>query len=80
MLDLREKSKVVGAKQTKRALQERRASTVYIADDCEQKVVAAILELCSQQGVPVVHMETMDALGRACGVRVGAAVAALLEE
>ena len=75
---LSESSKVVGAKQTKRALTGGTAVAVYLADDADPRVTEAIRELCSERNVPVYDVPAMKELGRVCGISVGAAVAALV--
>ena len=69
-------SKVVGAKQTKRALTGGNAAAVYLAEDADPRVTEAIRELCAERGVPVCDVPSMKELGKACGISVGAAVAA----
>ncbi len=75
---LSESSKVVGAKQTKRALTGGMAVAVYLADDADPRVTEAIRELCAQQNVPTCDVPSMKELGQVCGIAVGAAVAALV--
>lgn len=76
---LKNASKVVGAKQTLKALQQQKARTVFIAKDAEQHVLRPILESCTKAGVEVIEVETMAGLGQACGIQVSAAVAAIIE-
>ncbi len=76
---LSESSKVVGAKQTKRALSGGTAVAVYLADDADPRVTEAIRELCVQQNVPTHDVPSMKELGQVCGIAVGAAVAALVQ-
>lgn len=79
--DLKEaKQKVAGVRQTVRALENRQALAVYAARDAEAKVVAPVLHLCEQQNVPVSYVESMDQLGKACSIKVGAAVAAIIKK
>ena len=73
---LSEYSKVVGAKQTKRALTGGTAVAVYLADDADPRVTEAIRELCVEHKVPVYDVPSMKELGHVCGIAVGAAVAA----
>jgi large subunit ribosomal protein L7A len=72
--------KTVGTKQTLRAVERGVAEAVFVARDAEPHVVRHLLLLCRQRGVPVHEVETMQLLGRACGVEVGAASAAILGE
>lgn len=72
--------KTVGAKQTLKALQKGAAKKVFIASDAEQHVIKPLLQLCHEKNVPVVMVDTMKDLGKACGIEVGCASAALVEE
>ncbi len=74
------KQKVAGARQTIRALESDAALVVYVARDAEEKVLSPILLLCEQGDVPVRYVESMEQLGKACNIKVGAAVAAITKE
>ena len=76
--ELKNSPKVVGAKQTGRALKEGRAVAVFAADDADPQLTGPILARCAELGVPVERVESMKELGRACGITVSAAVAALV--
>ena len=73
------KQKTVGLKQTQKALEKGLAKVVFIANDAEQHVIKPLLKLCSDQAVEVEQVPTMEELGKACGIEVGAATAAILE-
>ena len=70
--------KVVGAKQTRRALKEGRAARIFLARDADPAVTEPIEALCRECRVDVEWTDSMRDLGHACGIAVGAAVAALL--
>ena len=72
------KEKVVGLKQTRRALEEGRAVKVYLACDAEKRLTDPLLETCRRAGVPTETGYSLRQLGRACGIQVGTAAAALL--
>ncbi|MDI9442259.1 MAG: 50S ribosomal protein L7Ae-like protein [Firmicutes bacterium] len=76
---LAELPKVVGAKQTLKAIQNGRIELVYLARDADERVTAPIREACEQQGVNIVEAESMTELGKACSIEVGAAVAGVLK-
>lgn len=79
MLDeLKQGTKVVGAKQTKRALNDKRARKIFIAKDADPRLLQPLVQQAVRAGVPVEQAETMKELGAACGISVGAAVAVLL--
>ena len=70
--------KVVGAKQTKRALKDGKAARVFLARNADPALTEPIETLSRERSVEVEWIDTMKQLGQACGIAVGAAVAALL--
>ena len=74
------KQRTVGLKQTLKAIEKGQAKIVFIADDAEQHVTTPLLELCSEKAVPVEAVASMEELGKACNIEVGAATAAVLQE
>ena len=79
MEDLNTSPKLVGAKQTRRAVNDGRALRVFLAKDADPRVTEPVESLCAEKGVPVVKDHTMKELGSACGIAVGSAVAALVK-
>ncbi|SDF84938.1 L7Ae/L30e/S12e/Gadd45 family ribosomal protein [Sporolituus thermophilus] len=75
---LKKAKKVIGAKQTTRAIEKGTALRVYLATDADHRIVQPIRTLCAQKGVPVEEGLTMDELGQACGIEVGAAAVAIV--
>lgn len=71
--------KAVGAKQVGRALRNGEALRVYLAQDADPKVTEPIEILCKKQSVPMEKVGSMSELGKACGIAVGSAVAAVVE-
>ena len=76
---LRNAERVIGVKQVTKAVQKSRADTVFLADDADERVTQPLLDLASEIGVQVVHVPTMQELGKACSIEVGAAAAAVLK-
>lgn len=72
-------AKTVGVKQTRRAVREGTALRVFLAEDAEEHIRLPMLELCRECGVPVSSGGTMAELGAACGIDIGASVAAALK-
>ena len=70
--------KVVGAKQVKRALKDGRAKKLFWAENADPRVLQPLIQEAVRKGVPLQQISTMKGLGEACGIAVGAAVAALL--
>lgn len=75
--ELKQKPRVVGVKQTRRAVSDGSARQIFLARDADPKVTGPLEELCAQRGVPVEWVPSMKALGAACGIAVGSAAAAL---
>lgn len=69
----------IGIKQSMRALNENLASTLYIAKDADAALTLELLKLSEARCVPVVYVETMKELGKACHIDVGAATAVVLK-
>ena len=70
---------VVGAKQLRKALNAGSAQRVYLARNADPALTEPILDLCQVHNVAYTWVKTMAALGRACGIDVGAAAAATLK-
>ena len=74
--ELGQTSKVVGVKQVRRALAGGQVRRLYLANDADPQLTRPLERQAQEKGVEVVWSESMKALGRACGIAVGAAVAA----
>jgi len=64
----------------KKAITQGLARKVFIAGDAEPHIVEPIIELCRQNDIDYQTVESMKALGEACGIEVGSAAAATLNE
>lgn len=73
------KKKTVGFKQSLKAAEKGLANTVFLARDAEEKIRQPIQEACRLRGIPIIEVDTMVELGKASGIQVGTAVAAILE-
>lgn len=78
MHQLKHGSKVVGTKQTLRALEKGNVEVLYIANNAQKQVTLRISELANSKNVPIVYVDTMEELGKACDVEVKTATAALI--
>jgi len=74
--ELKTGSRVVGAKQAKRAISDGRAVQVFLASDADPRVTKPLETLCKEKNIPVETTCTMSELGAACSIAVGSAVAA----
>lgn len=77
--DLKQIPRVIGAKQVKKAIARGIVNKVYIAGDAEPHVVEPIKQLCHQHQVDFEMVNSMKTLGEACGIDVGSATVALLD-
>lgn len=71
--------RTVGTKQTLRAVEKGAAACVFVARDAEEHVVRGLISLCQEKATRIQWVESMDLLGKACGIQVGAAAAAILK-
>lgn len=69
---------VVGVKQLKKAVLSGKASRVYLAGDADPALTEPLEDLCSDRNIPYAWVRSMADLGRACGIEVGAAAAAVV--
>ena len=78
--ELRAAEKVVGVKQSRRAVRDALAQQVFLACDADPALTDPIEDLCSGAMIPVSRDFTMKELGQAAGIHVGAAVVTLLKK
>jgi large subunit ribosomal protein L7A len=71
------KSFIVGTKQTVKALRSGVVKEVIVADDADTRVTAKIIETAMEYEIPLIHVDSMQQLGKACGIEVGAAAVAI---
>jgi len=72
------KDKIVGLKQTLRAVQQGKVMMVYIANDVDESVLRQVAEACNASEIPFSKVNhDQHELGRICQIEVGAAVVAL---
>ncbi len=71
--------RAVGTNQTAKAISRGQARVVFVAQDADRRVTEPLLRAARERGMEVVEVPSMAALGRACGIAVGAAAAAILE-
>lgn len=73
------RKKTIGTKQTAKAIDKGLAKVVYIARDAEEFVTRDLMKAAQKRSLEVVQIDTMVQLGKACGIEVKAAAAAILE-
>lgn len=74
------KHRVVGTRQILRAATQGKLSEVYIAKDVDAQLRNELEDACSRAGVKVTHVDSMQELGVACKISVGAAAAGILAQ
>ena len=72
-------NKVIGTKQTIKALKNQRVLQLFVANDAEQKVTNPIIDLAHKNRVTIIYVNSMNELGIAANIEVGAAVVAVLK-
>ena len=76
--ELASQDKVIGVKQSRKAIREGRAAQVYLACDADPAITGPVAENCEAAGIPVNAEHTLAQLGQACRITVGASVVAVL--
>lgn len=72
--------KVVGIKQSTRAVKDGEAEMVLIANDVDRHVTQQLETLCNQNSIEIIRINTMKELGEACSIDVRAACAVILKK
>jgi large subunit ribosomal protein L7Ae len=69
-----------GTNETTKAVERGNADLVYIAEDVQpEEVVMHLPELADEKSVPFIFVGAQDDLGRAAGLEVGSAAAAVID-
>ena len=69
---------VIGTKQTVKAIRARKVRTLVLADDADPNVKGLLQKAAAEAGVEVQLVDSKDKLGKACGINVSAAAAAII--
>ncbi|WP_346937922.1 ribosomal L7Ae/L30e/S12e/Gadd45 family protein [uncultured Clostridium sp.] len=70
--------KVVGVKQTAKALKSNLGCKLYVAKDADSKLLEPILKLAADRSLEIIEIDTMKELGVLCGIDVSAATALII--
>ena len=76
--DLSRQKLAVGAKQLRKAVRAGTVRCVYLAENADPALTQPLAELCADNQIQITWVPTMESLGSACGIEVGAAAAAVL--
>jgi large subunit ribosomal protein L7A len=74
---LQAKSIIIGTKQTVKALKIGTVKEIVIAKDADPKMTLKVANSAKEANVPVLYVDSMKKLGKACGIEVGAAAVAI---
>lgn len=75
---LKKAERVIGIKQVTKAINKDQALCVFIGTDADGRVIDPIRSLCDEKTISVEAAYTMEELGKACSIEVGAAAVAIL--
>ncbi|WML50300.1 50S ribosomal protein L7ae-like protein [Neobacillus sp. PS3-34] len=75
---LQAKEVIIGTKQTAKALNEGMVREIVVAEDADPEITSPIINLALKMNVPVLNADSMKKLGKACGIKVGAAAVAII--
>ena len=70
---------VVGAKQMRKAVACGKARRVYLAQNADPAITQPIADACKRDHISCAWVRSMQDLGKACGIDVGAAAAAAVD-
>jgi len=69
---------IIGTKQAVRAIQNGEVKELIIAVDADPNLTEAAVRSAKGNNIPVVYVDSRKLLGKACGIQVAAAAAAIL--
>ncbi|OSB00100.1 ribosomal L7Ae/L30e/S12e/Gadd45 family protein, partial [Clostridium botulinum] len=72
MIDRLKGNKVVGVKQTVKALKNNTVKTLYVSKDADESLIKPLIELAEENSIDIIKVDTMKELGRLCGIDVSA--------
>ena len=72
--------KVVGVKQTLKALKNNQGKVLYIAKDADNNITEPIIKLAKVNSLQIVFVDTMKELGNLCDIDVASATALRFED
>jgi large subunit ribosomal protein L7A len=75
---LQAKKVIIGTKQTAKVLKEGNVLELIVSSDSDQHLTANLVKQAHERNVPVLYVDSMKKLGKACGIEVGAAAVAII--
>ena len=70
--------KVIGIKQSLKAIQTDKGKILYVAIDANRSLITPIIEIAKMKNIDIIYIDTMKKLGLMCDIDVKAAVALML--
>ncbi|CAM3936083.1 50S ribosomal protein L7ae-like protein [Mesobacillus zeae] len=70
---------IIGTKQSVKALKTGEVAELVVASDADLRIVAGALMAAKEAGTAISYADSMEKLGKACGINVGAATVAILK-
>ncbi|HWR62736.1 MAG TPA: ribosomal L7Ae/L30e/S12e/Gadd45 family protein [Clostridia bacterium] len=72
--------RIVGLKQTVKAVKNGTAKNVYLAEDADAFIKQSVIDACSDTKLQIIYVKSMKDLGDACGIDIGASTAAIIKD
>jgi large subunit ribosomal protein L7A len=72
--------RIVGLKQTVKAVRNGTAKFVYVAEDADDFIKQSVLDACGGTDLQIIYVSSMKELGDACGIDIGASTAAIIKD
>jgi large subunit ribosomal protein L7A len=69
---------IIGTKRTVKALKDGNVRELIVASDAEPKVTVLVVNQAREMEVPIIYVDSMKKLGKACGIEVGASAVAII--
>ena len=79
LTELQKNKVVVGAKQLRKALEKGTARFVFLAENADPAITEPLAAACQRNQISCAWVRSMQDLGKACGIDVGAAAAAAVD-
>lgn len=76
---LKTAERVIGIKQVTKAINKDQVSWVFLGTNADDRMVQPLKGLCAEKNISVDFTCTMEELGKACSIEVGAAAVAVLK-
>lgn len=77
--ELQTRNRLVGFKQSVKAVESGKAVKVFLAQNADPQMKSSMEKLCEGNNIPVEYVPLMSELGKACGIKIGAATAVVLK-